>query len=130
MVKAPADAPGRECRTREIHGRTGNDASYVRTLPQGRWGPHDLPDAGAATPSAPPRQKETAMRAWLAFIGLVAGTFAAWGLALWLFGEIGLLLIVLSGFTMPIWAMCLLEALGIDDRPAGIREDNDGPVHR
>jgi hypothetical protein len=45
---------------------------------------------------------------------MLAFTFAVWGLFIYLFGEIGILLVVLSGFTMPIWAGLILAALGVE----------------
>lgn len=54
------------------------------------------------------------MRTALHALGLLVFTFALWGLFVWLFGEIGILLVVLTGFTMPIWALLILEALGMD----------------
>lgn len=47
-------------------------------------------------------------------IALLFFTLGMWALFLWLFGEWGIMLIVISGYTMPIWASVILEGIGVD----------------
>lgn len=55
------------------------------------------------------------MKGFLCVAGLLVFTLAMWLGLIWAFGEIGILLVVISGYTMPIWALIILDALGIDD---------------
>lgn len=37
------------------------------------------------------------------------------GLAVWLLGDLAVILAVLAGFTMPLWLLLILEWIGVDE---------------
>lgn len=55
------------------------------------------------------------MRSFIAVAVLLIGTLTAACLLLWAFGEIGLLFVVIGGFTFPLWGHIALEMMGVDN---------------